>query len=146
MPAIIKTNYKNIITHGLEDYIKEYNIHGFVVSNLADFELLKKYKSRYEFIGNFTLNAFNTVSINILKSLGLSRVTLSEELNLNDISNIMQIENNQVPLELIVYGNAPIMKMNYCVLGNSNKCYPKCQMRCQSHNKYYLRDRLRIQF
>lgn len=146
MPAIIKTNYKNIITHGLEDYIKEYNIHGFVVSNLADFELLKKYKSRYEFIGNFTLNAFNTVSINILKSLGLSRVTLSEELNLNDISNIMQIENNQVPLELIVYGNVPIMKMNYCVLGNSNKCYPKCQMRCQSHNKYYLRDRLRIQF
>lgn len=144
MPTIIKTNYKNIITHGLEDYIKEYHIHGFVISNLADFELLKKYKSRYEFIGNFTLNAFNTVSINILKSLGLSRVTLSEELNLNDISNIMQIENKQVPLELIVYGNVPIMKMNYCVLGNSNKCYPKCLMRCQSHNKYYLRDRLRI--
>lgn len=146
MPAIIKTNYKNVIKHGLEDYVKEYNIRGFVVSNLADFELLEKYKKQYEFIGNFTLNAFNSVSINVLKSLGLSRVTLSEELNLNDISNIMQIENQHVPLELIVYGNAPIMKMNYCVLGNSNRCYPQCKMRCQSHNKYYLRDRLRIRF
>ena len=144
MPAIIKTNYKNVITNGLEDYINEYNIKGFVVSNLADFKFLEKYKKQCEFIGNFTLNAFNSVSINILKSFGLSRVTLSEELNLNDISNIMQIEDQHVPLELIVYGNAPIMKMNYCVLGNSNRCYPQCQMRCQSYNKYYLRDRLRI--
>lgn len=146
MPAIIKTNYKNIIKHGLEDFIKEYNICGFVVSNLADFELLDKYKIKYEFIGNFTLNAFNSISINVLKSFGLSRVTLSEELNQNDISNILQIEKNRVPLELIVYGKAPIMKMNYCVLGCSNKCYPQCKMRCTSNNNYYLRDRLGFNF
>ena len=49
-------------------------------------------------------------------------------------------------MELIVYGNTPVMKMNYCVLGISNKCYPKCKIRCKSSNKYYLRDRLGFEF
>ena len=146
MPAIIKANYKNIIKHGLEDIIRDYNICGFVVSNLADFELLDKYKTKYEFIGNFTLNAFNTTSVNVLKSFGLSRVTLSEELNENNISNIVKIEKGHVPLELIVYGKAPIMKMNYCVLGCSNKCYPQCKMRCTLDAEYFLRDRLGFNF
>lgn len=143
MPAIIKANYKNIIKHGLEDIIEQYNIHGFIISSLGDFVLLNKYKGKYEFIGNFSLNAFNINSISILKNLGLSRVTLSPELNLEDINCI---ESSNIPLELIVYGNTPIMKMNYCLLGVSNKCYPQCQMRCRNSNKYFLRDRLGFDF
>ena len=143
MPAITKANYKNVLKHGLEDLIEKYNISGFVVSSLGDLVLLDKYKKKYEFIGNFTLNTFNISSINNYMNLGLSRITLSPELNLDDINNITaNIEN--IPLELIVYGNMPIMKMNYCLLGQSNKCYPTCQMRCSNTNKYYLRDRLRI--
>lgn len=143
MPAIIKSNYKNIIKHSLEDILEQYNIHGFIISSLGDFVLLNKYKGKYEFIGNFSLNAFNINSISILKNLGLSRVTLSPELNLEDINCI---ESSNIPLELIVYGNTPIMKMNYCLLGVSNKCYPQCQMRCRNSNKYFLRDRLGFDF
>ena len=146
MPAIIKANYKNIIKHGLEDLIDNFNIAGFVVSSLGDFVLLEKYKKKYEFIGNFSLNAFNTISINIYNSLGIKRITLSPELNLSDITSIVETEKEHIPLELIVYGNMPIMKMNYCVLGVSNLCYPKCQMRCGSNNKYYLKDRLGFNF
>lgn len=144
MPAIIKANYKNVLKHGLENFIEKYNISGFVVSSLGDLILLEKYKKKYDFIGNFTLNAFNISSINNYRNLGLSKITLSPELNLNDINNITDIEDGHIPLELIVYGNTPIMKMNYCLLGVSNKCYPDCQMRCRTSNKYYLRDRLRI--
>ena len=144
MPAIIKSNYKNLIKHKLEDLIAKYNISGFVISSLGDFILLSKYKKKYEFIGNFTFNAFNTISIDILKRLGTNRITLSPELNLDDINNLIEKNNSNIPLELIVYGNTPVMKMNYCILSNSNKCYPECQMRCTTSNKYYLRDRLRI--
>ena len=144
MPAIIKSNYKNIIKHSLEDLLKIYNISGFVVSSLGDFVLLEKYRENYDFIGNFTLNIFNSFSINILKNMGLSKITLSPELNLDTIQNI--IKNNNMPLELVVYGNVPIMKMNYCVLGISNKCYPECKVRCSSSNKYYLKDRLGFEF
>lgn len=146
MPAIIKANYKNIIKHGLEDLIKEYNIQGFIISSLGDFVLLEKYLKKYDFIGNFTLNSFNSTSINIFRSLGLSKITLSPELNLEDITAIYNIEKEHIPLELIVYGNTPIMKMNYCVLGISNKCYPQCMMRCKTNNKYYLIDRLGFKF
>ena len=143
MPAIIKSNYKNVLRHGLEDFIEKYNIAGFVISSLGDFILLDKYKKKYEFIGNFTLNAFNINSVNVYKGLGLSKITLSPELNLNDINNISTSQKD-LPLEIMVYGNVPIMKMNYCLLGISNKCYPTCTMRCRTSNKYYLRDRLRL--
>lgn len=146
MPAIIKSNYKNIIKHGLEDLLKTYNIAGFIISSLGDFILLEKYNGLYDFIGNFTLNIFNSFSIDMLKKLGLTKITLSPELNLDDIHNIYNIENGNIPLELIVYGNTPVMKMNYCVLGISNKCYPKCKIRCKTSNKYYLRDRLGFEF
>ncbi len=145
MPAIIKANYKNIISHGLEELVEQYNISGFVVSSLGDFILLEKYHKDFDFIGNFTLNVFNNISIDTFKKLGISRITLSPELNQEDINSI--IANSNLPLELIVYGNTPVMKMNYCVLGISNKCYPKCQMRCSLNDrKYFLQDRLGFRF
>ena len=146
IPAIVKTNYKNILKHSLDNLIANYNITGFIISSLGDFVLLDKYIKDFEFIGNFSLNVFNQLSINTLTSLGLSKITLSPELNIDDINNIIETKKNNIPLELIVYGNTPVMKMNYCVLGNSNKCYPECKMRCRSNNKYYLKDRLGFNF
>lgn len=146
MPAIIKSNYKNVIKHGLEDLIEDYNIQGFIVSSLGDLVLLEKYKRKYEFIGNFTLNCFNLSSISNFRNLGLSKITLSPELNLEDITSIYNVQKDHIPLELIVYGNTPVMKMNYCLLGTSNKCYPECMMRCRTSNKYYLIDRLGFRF
>ncbi len=144
MPAIVKANYKNLLKHELENLLEQYNIKGFIVASIGDFELLEKYKKDYDLIGNFTLNVFNNNTINILNKLGLRKITLSPELNLDDINNIQSINKNKIPLELIVYGNTPVMKMNYCLLGISNKCYPECKMRCTSENKYYLKDRLRF--
>lgn len=146
MPAIIKSNYKNIIKHSLENLLEVYNISGFIISSLGDLILLEKYKDKYEFIGNFTLNTFNTYSIHTLKNLGLGKITLSPELNLNDIENINKCIDNHLPLEIIDYGHIPIMKMNYCLLGITNKCYPECKARCNSSNRYYLKDRLGLEF
>ena len=73
-------------------------------------------------------------------------MTLSPELNLEDITSIYNVQKDHIPLELIVYGNTPVMKMNYCLLGTSNKCYPECMMRCRTSNKYYLIDRLGFRF
>ena len=146
MPAIIKSNYKNIIKHSLENLLEIYNISGFIISSLGDLILLEKYKDKYEFIGNFTLNTFNTYSIHTLKNLGLGKITLSPELNLNDIESINNCINNHLSLEIIDYGHIPIMKMNYCLLGITNKCYPECKARCNSSNRYYLKDRLGLEF
>ena len=38
------------------------------------------------------------------------------------------------------------MNSNYCLLGKSNKCYTSCDKKCNSNNKYYLKDRLGFLF
>lgn len=38
------------------------------------------------------------------------------------------------------------MNMNYCLSGKTNKCYPTCTAKCNSNNKYYLKDRLNMNF
>ena len=144
MPTIIKDNYKNIITNSFDDIIEKYNIKGFVISNLADFKYLEKYKNNYDFVGNYSLNIFNNYSVEKYSNLGLNTVTLSRELNKEAIQEI--INNTNAKIELIVYGNLPIMATNYCFLGQTNNCYPECGTNCVKNNTYYLQDRLGYKF
>lgn len=142
MPTIIKANYRNIILNSLEDILKKYHIKGFIISNIADFKILEKYRKNYDFVGNYSLNVFNSFSLKEYQKLGLKRVSLSRELNKDGLQELLA--NSNIEGELIVYGNLPIMAMNYCLLGKTNKCYPNCGVNCLKKNHYYLRDRLRI--
>lgn len=144
VPSIIKTNYKNIALSTIEQAVMIYNIKGFIVSNIGDFELLKKYSKDYEFIGNYTLNVFNNNTMEEYRKLGLSRITLSRELNQELIKEMLA--NANINTEMIVYGNLPLMASSYCFLGETNKCYPDCGTNCQKNNKYYLKDRLGFNF
>lgn len=142
MPTIIKANYRNIILNSLEGIIKKYHIKGFVISNVADFKILEKYKHDFDFVGNYSLNVFNDHTLKEYQNLGLNRITLSRELNQESLQELLVKTNHQA--ELIVYGNLPVMAMNYCLLGKTNKCYPNCGINCQKNKSYYLKDRLRI--
>lgn len=147
LPIIIKPNYKNIVLNVLNDAIQKYKIHGFIVSNLADFEALEQYKKDYELIGNYSLNVFNINTIKEYQKLGLNRVTLSRELSKDVINELTsQADKSKIETELIVYGNLPIMAMSYCLLGQTNKCYPNCGLYCKNNSNYYLKDRLGLEF
>ena len=146
MPTIIRNNYTNLISNNLPNILKIYNIKGFVLSNIGNFELLKQYQSKYDFICNYTFNVFNNLTIN---ELTCDTVTLSPELNDTDLSNILAFDqdtNSMPKKELIVYGKIPLMNSNYCLLGKTNKCYPSCTHQCNSSNKFYLKDRLGFLF
>lgn len=138
MPIIIRNNYNRLIKNNLPTILGKYKIKGFVLSNIGNFELLKDYKD-YEFICNYTFNIFNNLTINELPA---NTITLSPELNKTDLKNF----NTNKKTELIVYGRTPLMNSNYCLLGKSNKCYSECDHKCNSTNKYYLKDRLGFLF
>lgn len=138
MPTIIRTNYRNVFANTISSTLSKYRIFGFVLSNLSAFISLKDLKGSYDFIGNYTLNVFNDYTASELINLGLSSITLSPEINKIDIDNIC----SGISSELIVYGNTPLMNIRYCLLGNSNQCYPECTAQCQSTRKYYLKDRM----
>lgn len=166
MPTIIKPNYKNLLLNNIDSIVSDYEIKGFVISNISGFELLKKYigNEKYTFIANYTMNIFNEYSIQELQSLGINIVTPSVELNKSILQNLCS--NSPLPVELIAYGRNVLMNSSYCLLGKSNKCYPKCDMKCknctssvnQTGNsnatitdnsytaKYFIKDRLGFKF
>ena len=141
MPCILRNDFKNMFNKVITNALNNYNIIGFVLSNLGDFELLQKYNPKYEFIANYTLNIFNNYTID---NLDCQTITISPELNIEEINNIS--DSTYLNTEFIVYGRIPLMTSNYCLLGNSNKCYSDCMHKCNSNNKYYLKDRLNFRF
>ena len=141
MPNIIKPNFRNLFKDTIDKSLEKYNMKGFVLSNIGNFDLLQEYKNKYEFIGNYTLNVFNNETIN---NLELHAITVSPELNKDEINNLAL--NSSIPTEFIVYGNIPLMTSNYCLLGKTNKCYPECSQKCKLNNKYYLKDRMNFLF
>ena len=142
MPTIIRKNYTNTAKSIIQNAISEFNIKGAVISNLSQLKLLDK--SNLELIGNYTLNIYNTNSANEEYNLNINTITISPEL---DEEGILEITKNAfLSLELIVYGNTPVMTLNYCPLGKANKCYKECTKKCMSNKKYYLKDRLGLNF
>ena len=152
MPTIIRNSYHNLIEKNLDKILNSYKISGFVLSNIGNFELLKQYINyenykfnenykNYDFIANYTFNIFNNLTCNELP-ININTITLSPELNKNNINSFKTNKN----IELTIYGNTPLMTTNYCLLGKTNKCYSSCEHKCNSSNKYYLKDRLGFLF
>lgn len=143
LPIIIKPNYRNMLASIIEEAIKKYNVKGFILSNISNFTFLEQFNSKqFEFIANYTFNVFNKYTMKELKNLGINKFTISPELDKNTITEFAK----NTDQELICYGRTPLMSMNYCPLGKSNKCYPICDQKCMSNNDYYLKDRLNFKF
>ena len=150
MPTIIKSNYRNLIISNFEKAINTYNIKGVIISNICSIKFLNElfencqFDKNFEIICNYTFNVFNIQTVDELKKLGVSKYTLSPELDEASLLNLCQ--NSSLASELIVYGKTPLVNMNYCLLGETNKCYPNCKLRCTNDNIYYLKDRLGMKF
>ncbi len=142
LPTIIKSNYKNLLSTNINNALEKYNVKGFVISNISNFKFLEQFTGNFDLIANYTLNVFNDYSIKELLNLNINKFTISPELDKASIKQMISMSNQ----ELIVYGRTPIMNMNYCPLGKSNKCYPGCSMQCNTKNKYYLKDRMNFKF
>lgn len=96
------------------------------------------YRDTNPFVTDYSLNVVNADSCRILHGLGAKRVTLSYELNRNqiyDLINAYHAENDGYPaLEMIVYGRAPLLFTKYCPLKKMKQC-GLCRKK-----KYELRD------
>ena len=148
LPTISKNRYNNIINTKIDTLIDKFNVKGIVFSNLGNILLLESLKNKYgnklEFIGNYSFNVYNSISTKELKNLDLNKLTLSPELDLDTLTNLSELSN--LPQELIVYGRTPLMNINYCLLGRTNKCYSSCTSRCMEDKLYYLKDRMGLDF
>lgn len=148
LPTIIKVNYRNLFYSNVHKAIEKYKIEGFVISNIGNIQLLNDLfddlNKYFKIIANYTLNIFNSDTVLELKKLGISKFTISPELDKSTMLNLCKF--NYLQKELIVYGKIPLLNMNYCLLGKTDGCYPECKQLCQTKNTYFLKDRLNMKF
>ena len=139
MPFIIKDKYIKSIRNCIENIVSKFNICGFVISEYSSIDYLKMFNK--DVIANYNFNVYNSYTLNKLKSFGFSNITLSPELQQDELMEISDSKS-----EVIVYGKIPLMTMSYCLLGKSNMCYKECKKLCKSDDKFFLNDRYNFKF
>jgi len=119
-------------------------IDGVSVSNLGTLQYIMD-NFDINIHGDIGLNVFNSFTVEALKQNGIKSITLSPELNIKQISRI--VDKKQVDYEVIGYGYIPLMIMKHCPMALVKNCKDdlKCKS-CKFKSGYGLKDRKGINF
>ena len=89
-------------------------------------------------VSDYSLNVTNHFTVGLLSTLGVDRITLSSELNEDQISSLIaqykETYKTNPNLELIIYGRSTLMHSRYCPLRKLDMCGE-----CKKH-KFALKD------
>lgn len=120
------------------------NLDGISVSNIGTMNFVKD-RFDLDIHTDIGLNAFNSHTVKFLKENNIKSITLSPELNLSQIRNI--IKNIGGNLEGIVYGFLPVMITRNCPMAFIKGCIDdkNCKS-CNFANGYGLKDRMGVTF
>ncbi|WP_333595063.1 DUF3656 domain-containing U32 family peptidase [Anaerospora hongkongensis] len=115
------------------------------VSNIGTLHMLQEINSPVNLHGDFSLNVYNSITIDFLAKQGLSSLTLSPELNFTQIENLTARSNTS--LECIVHGHLTMMISEYCAVGSylGQLHTGTCNQACL-RGQYWLKDRLDEKF
>jgi putative protease len=126
---------------GIFHAMAKHGASGFLVRNLAGAAYCNKHA--VPFVCDFSLNAANQWTVDHLKSLGAERVTVSYDLNRDQLLDLV----DNVPpdwLEVVVHQHMPMFHMEHCVFcavlsPGTNKT--NCGRPCDVH-QVKMRDRI----
>ncbi len=111
------------------------------LSLVSEIGALNKLKNVYT---DFSFNVLNAYSVALLHSLGVKKITLSYELNEEQIKNLIDNYHNTFNkhpnLELIVYGYQEVMVSKFS-LNKYYKTNKKIFLRDRFNNKYFILER-----
>ncbi len=148
LPNITKSNYERLIKSNAEEIYKHFD--GVVISNIGQIEFFKDKPKGFSFIANYTMNVFNTETIKLLKSLSFDKVILSVELTKAQINDLYStLQDSDIKMEVLSYGRVCVMTSEYCPVGSVAGGFSKskkCSMPCMQNKKYYLKDRMGVNF
>ena len=121
-------------TRRVSKNIGEYNNENLLAT---EWGAVYKYAKNNNVVTDYFLNVTNRYTIEELNKLGAKRITISPEVNLNNIKLLAKEANN---IELIIYGRIELMVTKYCPMNMLiNKDSKSCNL-CDI-NKYYLKDK-----
>ena len=139
-PRIVRESTMKSFTQLLESFSEfppdEVNVH-----NIAELLLVRE-KTSLAIHGDFSLIAYNHLTLSALKDMGIQSVTLSPELNFSQIEVLAL--HRPLPLECIVHGRLELMVSEYCVTGSflGDAGCGACSRPCvKKGTQYALKDR-----
>lgn len=134
-------SYKEL--ENLREYIlKNQNVRGIWINNLSEYYIFKD--DGLEINGDIGINAFNRLTSDFFKDLGLNSITLSPELNSGQIQKI--INKNDAVINLISYGRVPVMTMKHCPFSIIKNCKDEKSCPTCRYKNYLLRDEKNVDF
>ena len=115
------------------------SIDGVSVSNLGTLKFVKdNYDTKIH--ADYGLNIFNSQTVKLLSEHGVSSVTLSPELKLNQLEKISR--NQILDYEVVGYGYLPVMVMKHCPMSVIKNCKSQEECKtCELKDGYGLLDR-----
>lgn len=128
--AFPRITYKGELDRIYES-IKKIEGYGFSGALVGNFGLVKMFKilNNFKIHGDLSLNVFNRYALKTLQDFGMDGVTISPELEINQIIKILSAENN-IEKELIIHGRIPLMISRYCfapgVIGDVEEYSDSC--------------------
>lgn len=119
-------------------------IDGISVANIGTLQFVKD-NFDIEIHGETGLNPFNSYTVELLKDFGVKGITLSPELNMNQIKKIVKMDS--IIYETIGYGYLPLMITKHCPMALVKNCQDdgNCNT-CPYSQGYGIRDRKNIDF
>ncbi|HWQ70874.1 MAG TPA: U32 family peptidase [Desulfitobacteriaceae bacterium] len=114
-----------------------------MVANLGQLEILHELDKQWPFEVDYSLNVFNQASLAYFISQGARQVTLSAELNHEQVRNLA----GWAGLEIMVFGDLEMMVSEHCPIGSTlgGKKAKSCSQPCAGKS-FSLKDRLNYQF
>jgi putative protease len=137
-PRIIKDGQLDHVRAKL-DLFSTLKPDGVSAANLGTLKILQDYPD-FPVYGDYPLNIYNSVAIDFFSRQGLVGLTLSPELNFEQLGQLTG--RSAVSLECLVQGYLTLMISEYCVVGSfrGGLHTGKCNQACLN-GQYWLKDR-----
>lgn len=130
----------------LNNYLKflsDINVDAVIVQDLGVLRFIKKNYSTLEVHASTQMNVFNKNGALILKQLGVSRVVLARE---TDIETVKEISNTGIETEIFIHGALCFSSSGNCLMssvigrrsGNRGKCAQPCRKLYSIYEDDYL--------
>lgn len=125
-----------------EEYVRNYiqknidKISGFLIGSLNELFFVKDFGK--DIYCDWTFNIVNSSAIELLKTYGCRQITISLELNFDEINDIKDIEG--VKKEIIIYGPLQVMTTRYCPFSILKKCDMLADCESCSFQNAFLKD------